>query len=45
MPPGVPYLVVVKVGAGGMVDVFNVAGTTHLVIDVAGWYTAVVPDM
>ena len=41
----VPNLVVVKVGAGGMVDVFNVAGTTHLVIDVAGWYTAVAPDM
>jgi hypothetical protein len=36
----VPNLVVVKVGAGGTVDVFNSAGATHLVIDVAGYYRA-----
>ena len=34
----VPNLVVVKVGAGGRVDLFNNAGATHVVADVAGWY-------
>ena len=34
----VPNLVVVKVGAGGKVNLFNSAGSTHLVADVAGWY-------
>ena len=34
----VPNLVVVKVGAGGRVNLFNSAGTTHIVADVAGWY-------
>ena len=34
----VPNLVVVKVGAGGKVDLFNFAGATHVVADVAGWY-------
>lgn len=36
----VPNQVVVKVGAGGQVDLFNHAGSTHIVIDVAGWYRA-----
>jgi hypothetical protein len=36
----VPNLVVVKVGAGGKVDLFNRAGATHVVVDVAGWYGA-----
>ena len=34
----VPNLVVVKVGAGGAIDLFNFAGATHVVVDVAGWY-------
>ena len=34
----VPNLVVVKVGAGGQVDIYNLAGSTHVVADVAGWY-------
>ena len=36
----VPNLVVVKVGAGGKVDLFNYAGAAHVVADVAGWYGA-----
>jgi hypothetical protein len=42
--------VVVKVGSGGMVDLYNLAGSTHAIIDVAGWFHegggfhAVVPD-
>lgn len=34
----VPNLVVVKVGAGGVVDLFNSTGSTHVVADVAGWF-------
>jgi len=34
----VPNLVVVKVGAGGQVDMYNNHGTTHVVADVFGWY-------
>jgi hypothetical protein len=30
--------VVVKLGAGGKVTIFNSSGTSHLVADVAGWY-------
>ncbi|HVL07096.1 MAG TPA: hypothetical protein VM388_13985 [Acidimicrobiales bacterium] len=33
-----PNLVVAKVGADGSVKVYNNSGTTHLVVDVAGWY-------
>jgi hypothetical protein len=33
-----PNLVVVKVGAGGKVDLFNNAGSTDIVVDVAGWF-------
>jgi hypothetical protein len=36
----VPNLVVVKVGADGVVDLFNFAGATHVVIDIAGFYRA-----
>ena len=36
----VPNLVVVKVGAGGKVSLFNYAGTTHMIADVSGWYGA-----
>ena len=34
----VPNLVMVKVGAGGKVSLFNAAGTTQVIADVAGWY-------
>ena len=34
----VSNLVVVKVGAGGAVDLLNSVGATHVVADVAGWY-------
>ena len=34
----VPNLVVVQVGAGGTVDLFNNAGSVHVIADVAGWY-------
>jgi len=36
----VPNLVVVMVGAGGKVSLFNSAGATHVVADVGGWYGA-----
>ena len=35
----VPNLVVVKLGANGQVDMFNSAGSTHVVYDVAGWFS------
>lgn len=35
----VSNLVVVKVGANGRVGLFNPNGSTHIVIDVAGWYS------
>jgi hypothetical protein len=35
----VPNLVVVKLGTGGRASVFNATGTTHLVADVAGWFS------
>ena len=34
----VPNLVVVKVGTGGRVNLYNHAGNTHVVADVVGWY-------
>lgn len=34
----VPNLVVAKVGAGGAVRVFNASGTTHLVVDIVGYF-------
>ncbi len=33
----VPNLVVVQLG-GGKIDIFNSAGSTHVVVDVMGWY-------
>jgi hypothetical protein len=36
----VPGLVVAKVGVGGTVSIFNDAGTTHVIADVAGWFDA-----
>ena len=40
MRPGqtVPNLVIAKVGAGGVIDLYNSAGTSHLVADVVGWF-------
>ena len=35
-----PNMVVVKVGAGGKVSLFNSAGNTQFVADVAGYYTS-----
>ena len=36
----VPNLVVVKVGDGGKVSLFNNLGSANVVADVAGWYDA-----
>ena len=40
MVPGktVPNLVVVPLAPDGTVDVFNQAGTTHVIFDIVGWY-------
>jgi hypothetical protein len=35
----VPNLVVVKVGTGGKVRLYNAAGNAHVIFDVAGWYS------
>ncbi|MBI2703788.1 MAG: M23 family metallopeptidase [Actinobacteria bacterium] len=35
----VPNLVVVKVGAGGKVSLFNNVGSTHMIADVVGYYS------
>ncbi len=35
----VPNLVVVKLGTNGMVGIYNSAGATQVVLDVAGWYS------
>ncbi|MBV8159447.1 MAG: hypothetical protein JO265_00840 [Acidimicrobiia bacterium] len=35
----VPNLVVASVGADGMVDVYNAAGSADVIVDVAGWYS------
>jgi hypothetical protein len=34
----VPNLVVVKVGTDGKVNLYNYAGSAHVIADVAGWY-------
>jgi hypothetical protein len=34
-----PSLVVVKVGVGGRVSLYNAAGSSQIVVDVAGWYS------
>jgi len=38
-----PNMVVVKVGAGGKINLFNNLGSTHVVADVAGWYGPYLP--
>ena len=35
----VPNMVVVKLGTNGQVDMYNSAGTTHVIYDVAGWFS------
>jgi hypothetical protein len=32
--------VVAKVGPGGLVNIYNDSGSTHLVVDVVGWYSS-----
>jgi outer membrane protein assembly factor BamB len=34
----VPNLVLVKVGAGGRINLYNSAGTAHVIADVEGWF-------
>jgi hypothetical protein len=34
----VPNLVVVKLGPNGAVDVYNLSGSTDVVVDIVGWY-------
>jgi len=36
----VPNLVTMPLGTGGDIRVFNAAGSTHLLVDVVGWYLA-----
>jgi uncharacterized protein YkwD len=36
----VPNLVIAKVGANGQVSIYNLAGSVHVIADVAGWYDA-----
>ncbi|MGI8984417.1 MAG: hypothetical protein ACR2HM_07795 [Acidimicrobiales bacterium] len=33
-----PNLVTAKLGAGGGVQLYNAAGSAHVIVDVAGWY-------
>jgi hypothetical protein len=37
----IPNLVIVKLGSDGTVDLYNLTGTTHIIIDVEGWYPSV----
>jgi len=34
----VPNMVIAKVGTDGAVDVFSAAGSTHVIVDVLGWF-------
>ena len=34
----VPNMVVVRVGTGGRITIFNESGTTHLIVDIVGWF-------
>ncbi|HEV8295881.1 MAG TPA: hypothetical protein VGQ20_01245 [Acidimicrobiales bacterium] len=36
----VPNLVSVGVGSGGRISIFNAFGTTHVIVDIVGWYDA-----
>jgi hypothetical protein len=35
----IPNLVTVKLGAGGGISIYNAAGTVHVVLDLAGFYS------
>jgi hypothetical protein len=35
----VPNMVLIGIGAGGLVSVFNAIGSTHVLVDVAGWFS------
>ena len=35
-----PNMAIVPLGTGGAIDLFNSAGTTHLAVDVMGWFGA-----
>jgi hypothetical protein len=34
----IPNLVIVKLGAGGSVNIYNYSGTTDVIADLAGWF-------
>jgi alpha-tubulin suppressor-like RCC1 family protein len=36
-----PNLTIAKVGVGGKVSLFNLAGNTHVIVDVVGWFPSV----
>jgi uncharacterized protein (DUF1501 family) len=36
----IPNLVITKLGSDGKIGVFNAAGTSHVLMDVAGWFPA-----
>ena len=36
----IPNLVIVKLGTGGKFSVYNAVGSTHVIADVFGWYSA-----
>ena len=36
----VPNLAMVKVGTNGKVRVYNLSGTTHVILDVVGYYSS-----
>ncbi|MGL5865963.1 MAG: hypothetical protein ACRCYX_08840 [Dermatophilaceae bacterium] len=40
----VPNLVTMPLGTGGGIQVYNSSGSTHLIIDVVGWYTPGAPS-
>ena len=40
-----PNLVVVKVGTGGMISIYNQAGSTDIVADVMGWFSTTDPGL
>ncbi|MGB8861235.1 MAG: hypothetical protein WCC60_18400 [Ilumatobacteraceae bacterium] len=42
LSPGttIPNMVIVPVGAGGQISVYNDAGSTHVLVDVLGWFPA-----
>jgi hypothetical protein len=46
VPPGgtVPNLAMVKLGVGGLLSIYNNAGTSHFILDVVGWFGPPVPD-